>query len=91
MNLERIKDLTGIAQNLLISLAVVLGGASARRPMTTSCLCSRRRGRPLLCQFLAPLAQSEFTTDKVIPPDAKNWWGGTRLEVKKRDTTPSPQ
>ena len=27
MNLERIKDLTGIAQNLLISLAVVIGGA----------------------------------------------------------------
>jgi hypothetical protein len=27
MNLERIRDLTGIAQNLLISLAVVVGGA----------------------------------------------------------------
>jgi hypothetical protein len=27
MNLERLKDLTGIAQNLLISLAVVVGGA----------------------------------------------------------------
>jgi hypothetical protein len=24
----------------------------------------------------------------VLPLDAKNWWGATRLEVKKRDTTP---
>jgi hypothetical protein len=39
-------------------------------------------------EFLAPLAESDFKVDKLLPLDAKNWWGATRLEVKKRDTTP---
>jgi hypothetical protein len=188
MNLERIKDLTGVAQNLLISLAVVVGGAwtifmfwterpeggtrsvrPADHQRRSHGRADRlgRQGRPLcLCrrqlknhgnltgvidlkatppfrisriafsgeriavgelqapiaarnvtgttsaalgaqaydeyhvfvrvaepghyyvEFLAPLAESEFKVDKVLPLDAKNWWGATRLEVKKRDTTP---
>ena len=42
-------------------------------------------------EFLAPLAKSEYQVDKKIPPDAKNWWGATRMEVKKRDTRPPSQ
>ena len=190
MNLERIKDLTGIAQNLLISLAVVIGGAwtifmfwterpdrkaereAFARPIinvevtaeqidmddkgglyvfaiaklknhgnltgvidlkatppfrisriafsgeriavgelqapiaarnvtgTTSAALGAqaydeyhvfvRVAEPghYYVEFLAPLAESEFKVDKLLPLDAKNWWGATRLEVKKRDTTP---
>jgi hypothetical protein len=189
MNLERIKDLTGIAQNLLISLAVVVGGVwtifmfwterpdrkaereAFARPIinvevtaeqidmddngglyvfavaklknhgnltgvidlkatppfrisriafsgervavgelqapiaarnvtgtTTAALGAQaydeyhvfRVAEPghYYVQFLAPLAESDFKVDKLLPLDAKNWWGATRLEVKKRDTTP---
>ena len=190
MNLERIKDLTGIAQNLLISLAVVIGGAwtifmfwterpdrkaereafaqpiinvevaaeqidmddkgglyvfavaklknhgnltgvldlKATPPFRISRIAFSGDGiavgelqAPIAArnvtgttsaalgahaydeyhvfvrvaepghyyvEFLAPLAESEFKGDKAIPADAKNWWGATRLEVKKRDTTP---
>ena len=42
-------------------------------------------------EFRAPLAKTEYENDPGIPKGATNWWGATRLEVKKRDTTPPPQ